>query len=187
MLSIFATVAIGVLLGAVTGGSLKELPHLRIRWAWMALVGVALQFAPLSGTPGYAVLLASFGFLLAFGLGNLDRPGFFLVLAGLCLNTLVIAVNHGMPVTREALTRSNQAALLPDLIAHGGAKHHLAGEHTRLLVLADVIGVPSPIAQAVSMGDICVHVGIAWYIVGAMKPERYPMLATPKPSPRMAI
>jgi hypothetical protein len=187
MLSIFATVAIGILIGAVTGGSLKELPHLHIRWAWMALVGVALQFAPLTGTPGYVVLLASFAFLLAFGIGNLERPGFFLVLAGLCLNTLVIAVNHGMPVTREALAHSNQAALLPDLIAHGGAKHHLATEQTRLLLLADVIGVPAPVNQAISVGDICVHVGIAWYIVVAMKPERYPTLQAPKPAPRMAI
>lgn len=187
MLSIFATVAIGVLIGTATGGSLRELPHLSIRWAWMALAGVALQFTPLKGTPGYAVLLASFAFLLLFALGNLDRPGFFLVLAGLCLNTLVIAVNRGMPVTREALSQSNQAALLPDLVASGGAKHHLVNRQTRLLLLGDVIGVPAPVNQAVSVGDICVHMGIAWYIVVAMKPERYPTLAVPKPAPRMAI
>ncbi len=187
MLTIFATVAIGVLLGAVAGGSLKQLPHLSIRWAWMALAGVALQFVPLSGTPGYAVLMTSFAFLLVFGLGNLERPGFFLVLVGLCLNTLVIAVNHGMPVTREALSFSNQSALLPELIAHGGAKHHLVNQQDRLLLLGDVIGVPAPLNQAISVGDICVHVGIAWYIVVAMKPERYPTLAAPKPATRMAI
>jgi len=187
MVSILATVAIGVLLGAVTGGSLKELPHLRIRWAWMALIGVLLQFVPLTRTPGYIVLLASFAFLLAFAIGNLQRPGFFLVLAGLCLNSLVIAVNRGMPVTREALAHSNQAALLPDLIAHGGSKHHLANEQTRLLALGDVIGVPRPVNQAISVGDVCVHVGIIWYIVVAMKPERYPVLPSPKPSPRTAI
>ena len=187
MLSIVATIVVGVLLGVLTGGSLKQLPHLRIRWGWMALVGVALQFAQLSGTLGYAVLMASFALLLVFAAANLQRPGFFLVVAGLCLNTLVIGVNRGMPVTREALEGSNQGALLPDLIANSGSKHHLAQGPNRLLVLADVIGVPAPVNQAISVGDICVHLGIVWYIVVAMKPERYPSLKSPKPAARMAI
>ena len=188
MLSIVATVVIGIILGAATGGSLKELPHLRIRWAWMVLLGVALQLAPLSGkTLGYLVLMASFALLLAFAVGNLERPGFFLVVAGLCLNALVIGVNRGMPVTREALSDSNQTALLPDLLAHGGAKHHLADGRTRLLALADVMGAPSPVNQAFSVGDVCVHLGIAWYIVVAMKPERYPTLPAAKSATRMAI
>jgi hypothetical protein len=159
-------------MGLVAGGSLRDFPSVKIRWAWLALVGVLLQFAPVSGEQGFAVLLGSFLLLLLFAFVNSRVPGFVLVATGLCLNALVISANHGMPVTREVLLRSNQAATLPDLTRNGGEKHHLATDSTVLLPLADVIPVGSPIDQALSLGDVCVHIGIGWFIVVAMDPRR---------------
>ena len=83
-----------------------------------------------------------------------------------------------MPVTAAALVRSNQSSTLDDLVAHGGAKHHLATGETVLLPLADVIAIGRPIDQIVSVGDLCVHLGVAWFVVFACRPRE---TADPEP------
>ena len=183
MLLIPLTLILAMAVGLIMGGTFSAFGSFRIRWAWLALVGVAIQFAPVSGTLAYVLLLASFAMLLAVAAANLKTPGFVLILTGLSLNALVIVANHGMPVTDEALVRSGQAGSLTDLVQKGGAKHHLAGGETRLLLLGDVLGVGRPIDQAVSVGDVCVHLGIGWCIVVAMQPRRYPALQPSASSP----
>ena len=39
-------------------------------------------------------------------------------------------------------------------------KHHLAGPDERVLFLGDVIGLPPPVAQAISLGDIFTYGGV---------------------------
>lgn len=185
MLLIPLTVILAMAVGLIMGGTLRAFGSFRVRWAWLALVGVAIQFAPVAGTAAYFMLLASFVMLLAVAAANLRTPGFVLILTGLCLNALVIVADHGMPVTKEALVRSGQAATLTDLVQRGGAKHRLAGEETRLLLLGDVLGVGWPVDQAVSVGDVCVHLGIGWCIVVAMQPRRYLGLQAPAGSPNI--
>ena len=170
---ILLSVAAAIGIGFLAGGTLRDFPSVRLRLAPLAIAGVLLQFVPASGDLGFAVLLLSFALLLGFAVVNLRSPGFVLITTGLVLNALVIAANHGMPVTREALVRSNQAGTLPDLVRNGGEKHHLADTRTVLLPLADVIALGRPIDQALSLGDVCVHLGIGWFIVVAMRPRRY--------------
>ncbi|MEA2557662.1 MAG: hypothetical protein QOG88_1200 [Actinomycetota bacterium] len=169
---ILATIVVAFAIGLATGRSLAGFPSVSVGWGWLAVGGIALQLAPLSGESAFLALIASFIVLMAFAVLNLRVAGFLLILVGLGLNMLVIAANHGMPVTARALRDSGQASTVSELIAHGGAKHHLADTDTILSPLADVIAIPSPIGQAVSVGDICVHVGVAWFIVAAMQPER---------------
>jgi hypothetical protein len=169
---ILLTVAVAIGIGVLAGGNFRFFPSIGVRWWWLAIAGVVLQVVPVSGELGYVALLASFALLLAFALMNLRSPGFILILVGLLLNAVVIAANHGMPVTQRALTRSGQAATLADLIASGGAKHHLAKPDTVLLALGDVIALPQPIGQAVSAGDLCVHLGVGWFVVAALRPRR---------------
>jgi len=95
------------------------------------------------------------------------------------LNAVVIVANQGMPVTRNALERSNQSATLSELIANGGAKHHLADGTTNLLPLGDVIPLGQPLNQAISVGDVCVQLGAACFIVFSM-PRRHPRSVSTK-------
>ena len=76
-----------------------------------------------------------------------------------------------MPVTQQALARSGQLATLPELRTGTMVKHRLADDGTVLLPLGDAIGIGSPIDQAVSVGDICVYLGVGWFVVGAMRPR----------------
>ena len=173
---ILATLLVAVAIGFISRGSLHGFPSVSIRWWGLALVGVILQFLPIDGDRGFWTLLASFALLIVFAIVNVRAPGFILILTGLLLNGLVIAANHGMPVTARALARSDQRSTMGELEHHGGAKHHLADDGTVLLPLADVIGIPSPIADVVSVGDVCVYLGVGWYVVVAMRPGYRPAM-----------
>jgi hypothetical protein len=172
---ILLTVTASIAVGLLVGHGLRGFPAVRPRWGGLAFAAVLAQLLPLAGAPGAAVLVASFAALLAFAAANVRLPGFAPILLGLALNAAVIVANQGMPVTRDALVGSNQSETLTALVRDGGSKHHLADGDTRLLPLADAIPVGSPVDQAISVGDVFVHLGVAWFIVAAM-PRRRPAL-----------
>jgi Family of unknown function (DUF5317) len=177
---IMFTVVAATVAGLLAGGTLRDFPSVKLRGAWLALAGVVLQFIPLGGAIGTALLYASFVALIAFAIINVRAShGFALILIGLALNAIVIVANQGMPVTRNALEGSNQSATLAELIADGGAKHHLADDGTILLPLGDVIPLGAPLDQAISVGDVCVQLGAAWFIV-SMMPRRQPRIVGTK-------
>jgi hypothetical protein len=178
---ILFTLTASTAIGLVAGGTVRDFPAVRVRWWWLALLGVALQFLPLSGAAGAVALLASFTALGVFAVANVRAPGFVPILVGLSLNAAVIGVNGGMPVTQHALIASNQAATVTDLVRSGGAKHHLADDDTVLLPFADIIPIGTPIDQAISVGDVAVHLGVAWFMVGAMPRRRRAAEARPVP------
>ena len=167
---ILLTVLLALAAGYLSGGTLRDFPTVTTRWWGLALVGVAMQFVNGGGALETLMLLGSFVVLVVFVAANIRAPGFALILVGLALNALVIAANQGMPVSRHALVASGQAATLPELATNAdGAKHVLADDGTVLLQLGDVIPIGGPVQQAISIGDICVHLGIAWFIVIAMR------------------
>jgi hypothetical protein len=167
---ILLTVVVALGAGFFTGGTLRDFPTVKTRWWGLAFAGVAMQFVTGGGALETALLLGSFVALLAFVGANLRAPGFALIMLGLALNGAVITANQGMPVTRHALVASGQADTLPELAGNGdGQKHFLADDDTLLLPLGDVIAIGSPVRQAISIGDIFVHLGIGWFIVMAMR------------------
>jgi hypothetical protein len=176
MILFAAVILLAFLLGYVFGGRIRRFEQLHLRWPWLAVAGLALQFVPLpdgaSGTDlvvRTAVLSCSYLLLLAFAALNIRLAGVPLILAGLALNLLVIASNGGMPVSREALESSGQGDVLQELIDEGAAKHHLLTDDDVLTPLADVIPVGGPIKQVVSLGDVFVYAGVVWLIVAVMR------------------
>jgi hypothetical protein len=161
----------GLVLGFATGGRPTRLTSVDVRWIWLALVALSLQLVPTSFAGGLAVplLLLSFVGLIAFAVANLRYWGFELILAGVLLNVLVIGVNGGMPVSREALIASNQRDTIEDLRTVDTVKHHLADEDDRLVFLGDVIAIPSPVEQAISVGDLFTYAGVGLFIVMGMR------------------
>lgn len=176
MLLLFAVVAFAVVLGYLLGGRLTRLEGLRLRWWGLVVAGLGVQFLPLpEGTSGTdllvrtGVLALSYALLLLFALVNLRLPGMPLILVGLACNALVIVVNGGMPVGEEALRGSGQEDVLATLVEGGADKHHLLEEGDDLTFLADVIPIPPPIGQAISIGDVFVYAGLTWLTVWAMR------------------
>jgi hypothetical protein len=164
------TFPIAIVVGYVLGGRLGNLANTRFRFGWIGLLGVALQFLPLEGTLGYLALVGSLILLLFVASANWRLPGFVLVLAGLWLNFIVITVNEGMPVTREAIVASGQAETISELHAgEGGSKHHIATSDDTLLILADRIAIPPPVKQAISVGDVVAYSGAMWFVIEGMR------------------
>jgi hypothetical protein len=168
---VVGTFALALVAGYLSGGRLGALGRLRIRWPALAIAGFAMQVVNPPGRWPLAMLLGSFVLLTVFAVANLRTTGFALILVGVALNFAVIAVNRGMPVSREALVASGQEATLSELTDEADAyvKHHLADGDDRALFLADVIGLPPPFAQAISVGDVWTYGGVAVVVAAAMR------------------
>lgn len=166
-------IAAAVVVGLLAGGRLRDFPTVRLRWGWLAAIGIVLQYVWIRGPFALPVLLASYAVLLFFVATNLRAPGFGVILVGLALNALVIATNQGMPVTQHALDASGQAGAISSLRSNAeGQKHVLAGDGTELLPLADVIAIGGPVDEVVSIGDVFLYTGIAWFVIAAMRKPR---------------
>jgi len=119
------------------------------------------------------IMLASFVLLTVFAALNLHRSGFAVLGLGVLLNFAVVAVNGGMPISPEALVQAGDAAQIPQLEQGlGGAKWHLAGPEDVLLPLSDVVVIPPPIGEVVSVGDLLVDAGLGWFLYAATRPGR---------------
>jgi uncharacterized protein DUF5317 len=169
LIAVTLLAAVGI--GLALGGRPDRLSLAPVRWPWAAVAGLVLQAMPLPTSLEWLelpMLYASFAVLITFALANARLRGFELITVGLLLNFLVIGVNAGMPVDRGALVASDQLSSLRYLQRFGGAKHHLATPADRLSVLGDVIAVPAPIAQAISVGDVCTYAGAGLFVILGM-------------------
>jgi hypothetical protein len=176
MILFLVVIGLAVVLGYAFGGRLRSFENFRLRWWGLVIVGLAIQFVPLPEGEGgtdlivrTAGLAVSYTLLVVFAVANVRLPGMPLVLIGLAANFLVIAANGGMPVSEAALVRSGQGDVIGMLARDGSDKHHLMDEDDVLTFLADVIGVPEPIGQAISVGDVFVYAGLVWLTVAAMR------------------
>ena len=162
---------IAVAIGYLAGGRVSNLANLRLRWAPLALIALVLQLIDPPGSWPLAMLITSFVLLSVFVLANRRVAGFWLVLVGVALNFAVIGVYRGMPVSTQALVASGQADTVGQLTGHAerSVKHHLATESDSALVLGDVIAIPPPMGQAISVGDICTYGGVAVVVVAGMR------------------
>jgi len=178
---ILGSILLAFLIGFARGGRLPRLVETRLRAPWLVVAGLFLQVVPLPSSMGWLpvpLLIGPFVLLMAFVVLNLPKPGFALILVGVALNFVVIAMNHGMPVSRHALTSSGQMGTLAALEA-GGAKHHLAGPEDTLMSLGDVISLGSRLHQIVSVGDVATYGGVMWFVAGSMGRRRRTLGAAP--------
>jgi hypothetical protein len=159
-----------LLVGYLLGGRLRNIANLEIEWPWLALLGLMLQFVTGPGsTVPLVCLYLSFALLIVFTIKNIRVFGFAVILAGVLCNLLVIGINGGMPVSKAALRGSDQGQFLGDLENNPYPKHHLATDDDLLRFLGDVIPVPAPVAQAISLGDILTYAGVGVVVVAAMR------------------
>ena len=131
--STLVAVAVGIAAGVVSGGSLRNLGDVRLRWWLLLPLGIVLErVVTAHGVPApFAGVVLAQLYLLAFAAANVRVRGMSLVLIGLALNTVAIVANHGMAVRVKA-------ARLADVHVARTATHHLATAHSRLMPIADI-------------------------------------------------
>jgi hypothetical protein len=161
--------AVGLLIGLVSGGSLRRLGERRFHWWPLLPAGVILQL-PFADRLGFGGLLLSYGCLLAFALANIRLTGMGLVAVGIALNTVPIAVNRGMPVDRDAVVAAKISAAHRLDTLRLDRKHHLQRRSDKVMVLADIIPV-RPLSEVVSFGDVVLAVGVADVCYHLLRPR----------------
>ena len=158
------TVGIAALVVLVTRGSWHRLVHLPVQGSVLFVTGVLIQatleyvrFTPNAiETAGYACLMLSYVFLLAFCLVNLPLRGMGVIAIGIALNTIVIGLNVGMP-TRPVGIENGQRVTKP---IEQTVKHRPESPDDLLGFLGDKILLPSPFDTLISIGDIVILIGV---------------------------
>jgi hypothetical protein len=171
MIVVLSVVVAGLVAGFIARGSVRNFERVSVYWWGAALAGLALQVVPahwLDGDVSVTALVVSYALLIAFVWVNRRLPAAPLLLIGLALNALVIGLNGGMPVSESAIrVAGGTSGELPSAIDDG--KHHLMTSSDVLTPLADVIGLPPPIATVLSVGDVFLYSGLVVFTVVVMR------------------
>lgn len=187
MILVVATI-IALLIALLRGGRLTRLAELRLRYAWLVLAAVVLQYLlvydilPWPALPGislvYLLTVVSYLMLLGMVWANRSLPGMLLVGLGIASNLIVMMANGGwMPITPEAvewLGHSSRVAEGSVARVWGSKDIVLPRGSTRLWWLSDVFVLvpPFPVASAFSIGDMLTAVGVFWLLQGTLIDRR---------------
>jgi hypothetical protein len=170
---VLIAVPIGIVLGFLVGGRLERLSQIRFEWAWLAVVGLAIQVllfstplgASLGNGVGEAIYVASTGMVLVAVWRNLAVPGLALVALGAIANLIAIVANGGvMPTTVEALTTAG-------LSVEDGFSNSAVLADPVLAPLTDIFAIPAglPFSNVFSIGDVLIALGIVLTIAIGMR------------------
>ena len=167
-------ILLGLVLGLLAGGSLRNLAEIRLRWAGLLVVAIVLRFGTEAAlgagidvveTLRLPLLVGAFAILLVALWVNRTYPGLSLAFLGVLSNGLVIIANGGyMPIWGPALAA---AGLTPadvtrsfHIVVDAGATDFLG----RLLILGDVIPFPFILQNVYSLGDLFLALGLAFFL-----------------------
>ena len=180
---ILYSVIIGLIIGYMTGGRLRNIIQRPLYWRLLAIIALAVQMLIFSDLPFFkslpnlAIIIlhyASYVCLLVFIVRNAKNLGILTLSIGVILNTLVIFLNGGhMPTIPENLKNAS-VGKSADLIDQGVAVHNSAKMTTDTLLpwLGDIFYMPSwiPFSNVFSIGDIFIAVGVCVYLFMNMRP-----------------
>ena len=167
-----------IVLGYLTGGRLSRYEGAALTWLWLPVIALLMQEVLLPHLTGLHALLVplSYILILLFLWKNRHlRKTALLCGLGWGCNTLVICANgFRMPVAAWAVSHLSPEGAA-SLAAGEIPMYALAGEHTRLLFLGDVLYCPLPfLGGFASVGDLLLAGGLFFCLVRVMGPGRLP-------------
>lgn len=162
----------GILVGLALGGRLGGLSALHFRWAWVFVVGLAVQLVLFSdyvteriGEAGVPIYVGSTLAVAAVIAANLRIRGMAIVLLGAVSNLAAIVANGGyMPASVEAIESLGKPI-------KGGYSNSSFVQDPALPWLTDILALPSwlPFTNVFSVGDVLIAVGVVVVIASAMR------------------
>jgi Family of unknown function (DUF5317) len=172
-------------LALLTGGSWAALAKLPIKGGRLVVIAVVAQLAggwlaEITTVAGFYIagLILSALAACAFCARNIRILGVPLITVGLLMNALAVTANGAMPVSLAASDRAGVS--LATIAALNDPRHEVAGAHTRLRPITDVIPVPLPLVPAVvSPGDALIAAGIGELVFFGMRRPRRRRRPTP--------
>lgn len=157
MLVYLVAIVVALLIVPLTGGQFRQLGRIELRRVWLLFAGLGLQIlVELIDLPraryddvGLAILLASYVFIIGFGLSNLLLTGMGVITVGIAMNAFVIALNQGMPYRVPEGEKAETTV-----------KHRPEKTDDVLPQLGDYIVLEEPANAAISFGDLVIAVGL---------------------------
>ena len=152
--------AVCILSVPLTGASLGRLAALRLRCLWLAPAALAFQVLIVNIAPSghhalhVAVHVGTYGLLVLFLWINRAIAGTRTIALGTLSNTLAILSNGGV------MPASIRAQRLAGLSEGAGFHNSAAVGHPHLLWLGDIIPVPGPLPNVLSVGDLIIFAGM---------------------------
>lgn len=169
---ILYALVVGLVVGMLLGGQPSRLGELKLRFAWLCVLGFAVQLVLFSdpvteriGDLGVPIYVVSTLAVAAAVAANYRIPGMAVVALGAFSNLAAIVANGGyMPTTAEAMAAAgfsektvySNSALVAD---------------PRLPWLTDIFAMPRwlPAHNVFSIGDVLIGVGVMIVVVAAMR------------------
>lgn len=170
------SIALGIIVGRLVGGRVRNLERVHFVWWQLALAGLFVQLVlfadPIQeriGAEGPFIYVASTLMVMAALLRNLRLPGLAIIAVGAALNLVVVVANGGyMPSSPAAWLELTGTAAVP--VAHY-SNSVLIGPETLFAFLGDIFVFPRPLpmATAFSLGDALIAAGAVLFLVLAMR------------------
>jgi DHA3 family macrolide efflux protein-like MFS transporter len=170
-------ILLGLLLGLLSGGRLRNLAVIQLRWTWLLLAALILRFATEAGLSAHIgivemfrlpLLAGAFGMLLAALWVNRSYPGLSLAFLGILSNAIVIVANRGyMPIWDVSLEAAGMTPADVNRAFHQVVSVGTADFLGRALILGDVIPLPipfEPLRNVSSLGDVFLSLGLAFFL-----------------------
>ena len=172
---ILYAVVIGLIAGVLLGGRAEGLSNLKLRWAWVFAVGLAIQLVLFSdavaeriGELGVPIYVGSTLVVAVAVAANYRVTGMPIVALGAFSNLAAIIANGGyMPTTAAALAALGKTEKT-------GYSNSSLDPNPALPWLTDIFALPSwvPASNVFSVGDVLIGVGVVIVIVAAMRRSR---------------
>lgn len=171
---LIALAAVCVISVPLTGGRLGALAELPVRWLWMGPVALAAQVVIVTVAPGgdrtlhAGVHVATYVLIGGFLWANRRLAGITVITVGAVCNAVAIVVNDGIMPTAAAAQR------LAGLAPTRGFQNSAVVGHPRLLWLGDIVPVPGPLPNVLSMGDCVIFAGMLVLLHRTCRPSAAP-------------
>ena len=172
---ILYAVVIGVIVGFLLGGRPEGLSNLKLKWAWVFAVGLAIQLVLFSdfvaeriGELGVPIYVGSTLAVAIAVAANYRVTGMPIVALGAFSNLAAIVANGGyMPTTEAALSALGK-------VEKTGYSNSSLDPNPALPWLTDIFALPAwvPASNVFSIGDVLIGVGVVIVIAAAMRRPR---------------
>lgn len=172
-------VVLGIIIGLVRNGSLRNISITKIRGWFLILLALVLQvitfiFPNISIVQSYEkqFYIVTAVLIILTLIINLDKKGIWIILIGALLNYVVVFINgFKMPVYFEGLKLAGLDHMVEG-IKNGEIINYMSLDKvtnwTKHFGKYIVIPKPYPMAKVISIGDIIMSLGIVLFIQGEM-------------------
>lgn len=166
-------ITISILLALVIGyarkGSIKNMGNHKIKHIYLTIFSLVLEWILFYLMTSYTLtqgivfgfIILQYGFIFLFIFNNRHEYPILIAAAGIFLNFLVIATNSGaMPLSNKVLDLGGNSTKLELLLTGKILTYKIATPSTPLWFLGDMVYIPFPLKQFLSIGDIILFIGV---------------------------